>query len=51
MQEFFIKGFLKNYTVKTSMLGNFQGENIAVTISAVVPGFNLGRSRGAIELK
>ena len=34
-QEFLIKGFLKDYSVKTSMLGKIQGENIALSISVI----------------
>jgi dihydrofolate synthase/folylpolyglutamate synthase len=34
-QEFFISGFLNDYTVQTSILGGFQGENIALAIGAV----------------
>jgi dihydrofolate synthase/folylpolyglutamate synthase len=34
-QEFFIQGAFKDYTVKTSLLGLHQGENIAVAIAAV----------------
>jgi dihydrofolate synthase / folylpolyglutamate synthase len=34
-QEFFIQGAFKDYTVKTSMLGMHQGENIAVAIAAI----------------
>jgi dihydrofolate synthase/folylpolyglutamate synthase len=34
-QEFQIKGFLKDYNVKTSLGGIFQGENIAVTIATI----------------
>lgn len=34
-QEFFISGFLNDYTVQTSVLGGFQGENIALAIGAV----------------
>jgi len=34
-QEFFIKGLLKDYSVKTKMLGLHQGENIALTLTAV----------------
>ena len=31
-QAFFISGFLNDYTVQTSILGGFQGENIALAI-------------------
>jgi dihydrofolate synthase/folylpolyglutamate synthase len=34
-QEFLIQGSFKEYTVKTSMLGQHQGENIALAIAAV----------------
>jgi dihydrofolate synthase/folylpolyglutamate synthase len=34
-QEFMIRGSFKDYSVKTSMLGQHQGENIAVAIAAV----------------
>ncbi len=34
-QEFLIHGSFKDYTVKTSMLGQHQGENIALTIATV----------------
>jgi dihydrofolate synthase/folylpolyglutamate synthase len=34
-QEFLVHGILNNYTVKTSMLGGYQGENIALAITAV----------------
>jgi len=34
-QEFVIKGSFKDYTVKTSLLGPHQGENITVAIAAV----------------
>jgi len=34
-QEFLIIGSLKEYNVKTSLLGEHQGENIALTIAAV----------------
>ena len=34
-QEFFIQGAFRDYTVKTSLLGVHQGENIAVAIAAV----------------
>ena len=34
-QEFQIKGFLKDYNVKTSLGGIFQGENIAVTLATI----------------
>jgi len=34
-QEFHIKGFLKDYDIKTSLPGGFQGENIALTLAAV----------------
>jgi dihydrofolate synthase/folylpolyglutamate synthase len=33
-QEFFICGILNDYTVKTSMLGMYQGENIALAVTA-----------------
>ena len=35
LQEFFINGSLKEYNVKTSLLGEHQGENIALTIAAI----------------
>jgi len=34
-QEFLIKGSLKDYNLKTSLGGIFQGENIAVTIATI----------------
>jgi dihydrofolate synthase/folylpolyglutamate synthase len=34
-QEFLIQGSLKEYAVKTSMLGRYQGENITVAIKAI----------------
>jgi dihydrofolate synthase / folylpolyglutamate synthase len=34
-QEFLIQGSFKDYSVKTSMLGQHQGENIALAIAAV----------------
>jgi dihydrofolate synthase / folylpolyglutamate synthase len=34
-QEFMIQGSFKDYSVKTSMLGQHQGENIALAIAAV----------------
>jgi len=34
-QEFLIKGSLKEYNVKTSMVGKFQGENIALTLATI----------------
>lgn len=34
-QEFFIKGFLTDTSVRTSMLGRFQGENIAIAVAVV----------------
>jgi len=34
-QEFLVHGILNDYTVKTSMLGGYQGENIALAITAV----------------
>jgi len=34
-QEFLISGSLKDYNVKTSMIGRHQGENIALTIVAI----------------
>ena len=34
-QEFLIKGSLRDYDVKTSMAGRFQGENIALTIATI----------------
>ena len=34
-QEFYVKGFLKDYNVKTSLPGEFQGENIALTLAAI----------------
>lgn len=34
-QEFLVHGSFKDYTVKTSMLGHHQGENIAIAIAAV----------------
>ena len=34
-QEFLINGKLKDYNVKTSMVGKFQGENIALTLAAI----------------
>ena len=33
-QEFLICGILNDYTVKTSMLGKYQGENIALAVTA-----------------
>ncbi len=34
-QEYQVNGSLKEYNVKTSMLGKYQGENIAITINAI----------------
>jgi dihydrofolate synthase/folylpolyglutamate synthase len=34
-QEFLIHGILQQYKVQTSMLGKYQGENIAVSIAAI----------------
>ena len=34
-QEFEIIGSLKNYIIKTSLIGSFQGENIAISINAI----------------
>lgn len=34
-QDFIIKGILKHYSVRTQMLGEYQGENIALTIVAI----------------
>lgn len=34
-QEFLIKGCLNDYSVKTSLLGGFQGENIALAVSVI----------------
>jgi len=34
-QDFVINGILKDYSVRTQMLGEYQGENIALTISAI----------------
>lgn len=34
-QEFSLRGSLKEYTVRTSLLGLHQGENLAVTIAAI----------------
>jgi dihydrofolate synthase / folylpolyglutamate synthase len=34
-QEFFIQGAFKDYAVKTSMLGEYQGENIALAIATI----------------
>jgi dihydrofolate synthase/folylpolyglutamate synthase len=34
-QEFIISGILKDYSVKTQMLGIYQGENITLAISAI----------------
>ena len=34
-QEFFIHGFLKDYRLMTSLLGEYQGENIALTVAVV----------------
>jgi dihydrofolate synthase/folylpolyglutamate synthase len=34
-QEFMIRGSFKDYSVKTSMLGQHQGENLAVAIAAI----------------
>jgi dihydrofolate synthase/folylpolyglutamate synthase len=34
-QDFTISGLLKNYTVKTTQLGRYQGENIAISVMAV----------------
>ena len=34
-QEFLIKGFLKDYYVRTSMMGRHQGENIALALAAI----------------
>jgi len=35
IQEFIIKGILKDYSVRTQMLGKYQGENIALAIAAI----------------
>jgi len=35
IQEFLIKGFLKDYSVRTSMMGRHQGENIALALTAI----------------
>lgn len=32
-QEFYVKGFLKDYDVRTSLLGEYQGENIGLTLA------------------
>jgi dihydrofolate synthase/folylpolyglutamate synthase len=34
-QEFLVQGLLKDYTVQTSMLGPYQGENISLAVAAV----------------
>jgi len=34
-QEFEINGSLKNYIIKTSLIGKIQGENIAISINAI----------------
>lgn len=34
-QEFYITGALKEYMVRTSLMGNYQGENIALALAAV----------------
>lgn len=34
-QEFLIEGLLKNYNVKTKMLGEFQGKNIALSLACI----------------
>lgn len=34
-QEFLVNGSLKDYNVKTSMAGKFQGENIALTLATI----------------
>ena len=34
-QEFYISGSLKDYSVRTQMLGEYHGENIALTITAI----------------
>jgi len=34
-QEFLIKGILRSYSVTTSLIGRYQGENIAIAISTV----------------
>ena len=34
-QEFQVNGSLKEYNVKTSLIGKYQGENIALTIAAI----------------
>jgi len=34
-QEFLIKGFLKDYPVRTSMMGRHQGENITLALAAI----------------
>jgi len=34
-QEFLVNGSLKDYNVKTSMIGRHQGENVALTIAAI----------------
>ena len=46
-QEFFIGGFLNDYNVQTSILGGFQGENIALSIGAaeflIKKGFDISK--------
>jgi len=34
-QEFLIKGFLKDYSIRTSMMGEHQGENISLALAAI----------------
>jgi dihydrofolate synthase/folylpolyglutamate synthase len=34
-QEYLINGSLKDYRIKTSLIGNFQGENIAIALNAI----------------
>jgi len=34
-QEFHFKGFLKDYDVRTSLIGKYQGENIGLTLAVV----------------
>jgi len=34
-QEFLVNGSLKDYNIKTSMIGKFQGENIALSLVAI----------------
>ncbi|MBU0498023.1 MAG: bifunctional folylpolyglutamate synthase/dihydrofolate synthase [Candidatus Thermoplasmatota archaeon] len=64
-QEFIIRGSLKEYHVQTSLLGEYQGENLAVTVLAIeqlqlqgiyitdedmIEGIRLARNPGRLEI-